>query len=55
MHSLPYLSRVCFRSNFVNILKHKHLMTGFKGKSEFSFPRLSNVPELRPKGKIRVK
>ena len=34
-HSLPYLSRVCFSSNFV---KHKHLMTGFKGYSEFSFP-----------------
>ena len=37
-HSLPYFSvfRVCFSSNFV---KHKQLMTGFKGYSEFSFPK----------------
>ena len=37
-HSLPYFSvfRVCFSLNFV---KHKQLMTGFKGYSEFSFPK----------------
>ena len=38
-HSSAYLSRVCFSSNFVKHVKHKQLMTGFKGYCEFSSPK----------------